>query len=313
VRLPLGLFLMVYGTTKGRRMPNPRHPLAEVFGFSTENMTPEAQRYRRHKLCPYGNRVPNCTKDKAENPLGVCSIYDGDGAVITCPIRFRQQWIIAEDAAAFFFPQHTSWTSLTEVRLNNKHGRSAGNIDVVLVAYDDRERVTDFGALEVQAVYISGNVRRPFEHYMEDAEKHSDMDWQGKSNYPRPDYLSSSRKRLAPQLIYKGGILNAWNRKIAVALNRGFFDTLPVLDEVDESDADIAWLVYDLCYDATHKQYALTRHKTVYTQFESSLNQITKTEAGEEKEFLEALQIKLDAKLENGDSSQACISSNELL
>jgi hypothetical protein len=86
-----------------------------------------------------------------------------------------------------------------------------------------------------------------------------------------------------------------------------------VLDEVDESDADIAWLVYDLCYDATHKQYALTRHKTVYTQFESSLNQITKTEAGEEKEFLEALQIKLDAKLENGDSSQACISSNELL
>jgi len=37
-------------------------------------------------------------------------------------------------------------------------------------------------------------------------------------NYPRPDYLSSSRKRLAPQLIFKGGIINAWGKKTAVAL-----------------------------------------------------------------------------------------------
>ncbi|MGH2501150.1 MAG: NotI family restriction endonuclease, partial [Ktedonobacterales bacterium] len=100
--------------------------------------------------------VPNCTKDKAENPLGVCSVIEQDHAVVTCPIRFRQDWRIADDAADFFFASDVKWTSLTEIRLNDRHGRSAGNIDVVLVAYDGDWLVTDFGALEVQAGYISG-------------------------------------------------------------------------------------------------------------------------------------------------------------
>ncbi len=81
----------------------PKHPLAEVFGFPTTNLSPEAERYRKNKLCPYNNKVPSCTKDKAENPLGVCSVYAGNDIAITCPIRFRQDWLIAEDAAAFFF------------------------------------------------------------------------------------------------------------------------------------------------------------------------------------------------------------------
>ncbi len=29
-------------------------------------------------------------------------------------------------------------------------------------------------------------------------------------------------KRLTPQLIFKGGIINAWNKRLAVALNSGF-------------------------------------------------------------------------------------------
>lgn len=45
--------------------------LAEVFGFPIENESPKAQRYRKQKLCPFNSRVPNCTKDKAHNPLGV--------------------------------------------------------------------------------------------------------------------------------------------------------------------------------------------------------------------------------------------------
>ena len=48
---------------------------------------------------------------------------------------------------------------MTEVRLNDANGKSAGNIDVVPVSYDNDGKVLDFGALEVQAVYISGNVR----------------------------------------------------------------------------------------------------------------------------------------------------------
>jgi hypothetical protein len=223
-----------------------KHPLAEIFGFSAADMSASANRHRTKRLCPFNNKVPNCTKDKAQNPLGVCSVFHEGEVVITCPIRFRQGWLIADDAADFFFPPNATWTTLTEVRLKDANGGSAGNIDIVLCAYDKAGKVYDFGALEVQAVYISGNVRNPFEHYIESPAKRYGMDWTDEENYPRPDYLSSSRKRLAPQLIFKGGIINAWGKKTAVALNKGFFNTLPKLPVVPKEKADIAWMIYDL-------------------------------------------------------------------
>ncbi|MGF1506092.1 MAG: NotI family restriction endonuclease [Anaerolineae bacterium] len=83
-------------------MAKPNHPLNEVFGFPPSDFSPAAQRNRQNRLCPFNNRVPNCTKDRANDPLGVC------------PIRFRQDWLVAEDAASFFFPEGTAWT-MTEL------------------------------------------------------------------------------------------------------------------------------------------------------------------------------------------------------
>ncbi len=279
----------------------PSHPLAEVFGFPVDNKSGRAVRYRQNRLCPFNNRVANCTKDKANDPLGVCSIFEADGEpAITCPIRFRQDWIITDDAAAFFSPAQTTWTSLTEVRLNDRQGKSAGNIDLILVSYDAAGQITDFGALEIQGVYISGNIRRPFSYFMQDPATHYEMDWTTERNYPRPDYLSSSRKRLVPQLMYKGGILKTWDKKQAVALHRGFFRTLPELPEVQPDEADIAWLIYDLVRDPEQNVFSLALQTTIYTRFESALNQIAVPEPGPMNTFVEMLQEKLDEKLENG-------------
>jgi hypothetical protein len=278
-------------------MPNKTHPLAEVFGFPTDNFSSEANRHRNNKLCPYNNKVPNCTKDKANDPLGVCTVFADDHLAVTCPIRFRENWIIVDHAADFFFPPKTHWTSLTEVRLKDKHGKSAGNIDIVLVSYDDRGRVTDFGALEVQGVYISGNVRNPFEHYMTNPKANANMDWRHRPNYPGPDYLSSSRKRLAPQLIFKGGILNTWGKKTAVAMDRGFFATLPTLAQVSKEKAEMAWLIYDLDLLEKENRFMLKKHETVYTSFDASLNQITRSDAGDMGDFMAHLQEKLNEKL----------------
>ena len=277
-----------------------KNPLAEVFGFPPDNLTPKALRHRTKRLCPYNNRVPNCTKDKARDPLGVCSVYEEDYVVVTCPIRFRQNWIIADDAAIFFFPPETLWTSLTEVRLNDQHGRSAGNIDMVLVAYDGRGRVIDFGALEVQAVYISGNVRRPFEHYIQDPRNPSAMDWAGQPNYPRPDYLSSSRKRLAPQLIYKGGILNGWGKKLAVVVDHRFYASLPYLPETTPDRAGVVWLIYDLVLDPKQAEYSLVQQRAVHTAFTPALEALTTPLSGPVEEFVGYLQEKLDEKLDTG-------------
>lgn len=276
------------------------HPLAEVFGFKVDDRSAKAQRYRSHRLCPFNNKVPNCTKDKAKNPLGVCSILQNDKPVITCPVRFREEWIITDDAASFFFEEGVSWSSLTEVRLNDANGKSAGNIDVVLVAYDEQGKVTDFGALEVQAVYISGNVRDPFEYYMKDPEAHFSMDWTAQPNFPRTDFLSSSRKRLAPQLLFKGGILHSWRKKMAVAINKSFFDTLPPLKSVRKKDADIAWFIYDLVpvTDKENERYQLQKLDVVYTEFQSALLSITTAVPGSVDDFVKLLQEKLDDRLE---------------
>lgn len=287
-----------------------KHPLAEVFGFPVTNQTQESSRCRDNRLCRFNNKVPNCTKDKANNPLGVCSILDGENVVITCPVRFRENWLIAEDAASFFFPRGAKWTTLTEVRLKDVYEKSAGNIDVVLCSYDDRGRVTDFGALEIQAVYISGNIRNPFEYYMENPKDRGRMDWSGRRNYPKPDYLSSSRKRLAPQLIFKGGILKAWGKKTAVALNRGFFETLPSLEQVAPADADIAWFVYDLEKDIAEDTYHLKRLSPVYTEFDDSLRKITRSEPGKITDFIELLQKKVDDKLDNNPPDTETISAS---
>lgn len=289
-------------------MTHGTQPLAEVFGHLTTDHSDAARRYRTHRLCPFNNKVPNCTKDKAKNPLGVCSIYHEDSPVITCPIRFRQNWIIADDAAAFFFDAGVQWSSLTEVRLNDANGKSAGNIDVVLVAYDDRGRVIDFGALEIQAVYISGNVRDPFEHYMHDPQGREMMDWSREPNYPRPDYLSSSRKRLVPQLVYKGGILHSWKKRMAVALNSTFFATLPTLKQVPKRDAEIAWIIYDLQRSSedsdTAGRYELKKVDEVYTEFEPALLSITTPHPGEVGDFIGLLQEKLDEHLEIPPTNQ---------
>jgi hypothetical protein len=92
------------------------------------------------------------------------------------------------------------------VQLKDRNGRSAGNIDVVIVRLN-KGRIVDYGAIEVQGTYISGNITNPFQRFMKDQVTNATMICGGK-NLPRPDYLSSSRKRLAPQLLYKGFILN---------------------------------------------------------------------------------------------------------
>jgi hypothetical protein len=108
---------------------------------------------------------------------------------------------------------------------------------------------------------------------------------------------------LAPQLIFKGGIFKAWNKKIVVALNRGFFDTLPPLRGVSPSEADIGWFVYDLVKNKAENRFKLSKCKSVFTKFDESLEKITHSEPGDIAEFVEHLQEKVDEKLDEDDRS----------
>jgi hypothetical protein len=276
-----------------------KNPLAEVFGFRPHDQSEQAVRFRKLRLCPFNNKIPNCTKDKADNPLGVCSINEGSDVVITCPVRFRQDWLIMEQASKFFFSEGATWTSLSEVRLVDRNGKSAGNIDLVLVEYDKNGRIIDFGSLEIQAVYVSGNIRRPFERYLSDPKANAYMDWSKEANYPRPDHVSSSRKRLAPQLLFKGGILNHWRKKMAVAVDRPFFSTLPTLPTVPVEEAEMAWLIYELVAQSPGGPLVLQHSETIYTAFADSLTAMTQPEISEPQAFIQLLQTKLESQLKS--------------
>lgn len=269
-------------------------PLGEVFGFPIDNENDRSIRYRNNKLCPYNNIVSNCTKNSIEFPLGVCSLNHKGKQVIICPIRFREDWTIISDAADFIFEGKVAWTHVGEVRLKDKHGKSAGNIDYVLVSYDNKGRVLDFGSLEVQAVYISGNLTGPFTTYLENPSP--EFSWTQAFKFPKPDYLSSSRKRLIPQIISKGSILKQWNKKQAVALQTSFYNTIPPLPEFDKTESDFAFFLYDLVPIKKDKVLSLKLQRIVYTKFALALEHIAKFEAGSVKQFTEILQKKLDAK-----------------
>lgn len=78
--------------------------------------------------------------------------------------------------------------------------------------------------------------------------------------FRRPDYRSSGPKRLAPQLSVKVPVLRGWGKKVAVLVDRYFFDCMYDLpeayargrsDKEKRDNCEVAWFVVD--YDAEMK------------------------------------------------------------
>ena len=192
--------------------------------------------------------------------------------------------------------------ALTEARLKDLHGKSAGNIDIIIAAIDTNGEIIDFGAVEVQAVYITGNVRNVFDKYMANPKLNYKIEWPSK-NYPSPDYLSSSRKRLAPQLIYKGGILHKWGKKMSVVVDENLFSQLPVLEEVSKESADIAWMIYG--FQKNRGRYVLKRKSIRFTHFEDALTKITTPDIGDVNDFVGYLRERIEKGKTMGTPTQS--------
>ncbi len=148
-------------------------------------------------------------------------------------------------------------------------GKPAGKIDLVIGRIAANE--LRWYGLEIQAVYFSGpGMSSQFEILRDDSS--------AMPPYPdrvrRPDWRSSSAKRLMPQLQIKAPTVRRWQTKIAVAVDRPFFassDGPSSNPSRDINDGDIIWLVPELiCNDAT-EHYQLTRgHWEVLTLEEST-------------------------------------------
>ena len=169
--------------------------------------------------------------------------------------------------------------------------RPAGKIDLV-VARDAGDRLIWYG-LEIQAVYFSGPA-------MDQEFRVLEKDTGGRPPFPlahrRPDFRSSSAKRLMPQLRVKVPTLRRWGQKLAVAVDQPFFDAIggPSANPKRElSDGDIIWLVPELVLVPGSGHQLRRGHWEVLT-LEDSSSRLLAAEPVGQKEFEKALRRRLE-------------------
>ncbi len=247
-----------------------RYGIAEWYGRSLLKLAPdERQRYAETAINPLTEcadadcpRCPFQSGDRAcRKQGGVCSIrlysQGADGrlgaaagsAVIVCPKRFQEGRLLVRWLAEIvgFASEEAMLAREVAFMLGTATGRPAGKIDLVLAKNADQQ--LDWYGLEIQAVYFSGNgMRSEFAAMLHDDHI--------RPSFPdanrRPDWRSSSAKRLMPQLQVKVPTLRRWGSKMAVAVDRPFFAAIGGPSgnaSRDLNGGDVIWLVPELAED----------------------------------------------------------------
>lgn len=287
---------------------SPRFGIGEWYGFNFTQLTPEERqqfateclkpkRQRAPQPCPFQARKVGaiCSKDG-----GVCSLrqysyaaHPDTGRAVgvpvtgrqgdlraTCPYRFHEaldvfKWVgetILDDPD----PILVSEVGFLEAgaTTDNAGGDDVGRIDMVLVSHKTAKGAPmKWAALEIQAVYFSGDAMRgEFEAFSD-----TSVDWMiFPAGRRRPDYRSSGPKRLMPQLQIKVPTLRRWGKKMAVVVDRAFFDSIGEMDNVaDISNADIAWFVVRFEEVEGGKRTRIVRDEVRYTTLERSVEGLT--------------------------------------
>lgn len=271
-----------------RKKSDGRFGVAEWYGTLVEKIPgPELEEYGAlgaKRLsgfeCPF--RQAASPGAKCNKKGGVCTlrrhVLSEAGSVSTvpplvtlCPSRFWQENVIFERISRDILGVHYP-TLVKEVQFlaslgdnEEEEGEGAvGRIDTLLVDPDNEQR---WCALELQAVYFSGDgMGSHLGQYTGTT---------GAPVYPdknrRPDYRSSGPKRLMPQLQIKVPTLRRWGKKMAVVVDKPFFNSLGSMTKVNHlSNADIAWYVVDYDGDAM-----INIDTVVFTTLESSVEALT--------------------------------------
>ena len=198
--------------------------IAEFFGYRTEDKSSEAINASKSMICPFLKAI--CTKRLSRDniPSGVCAIKqksEGSPTVICCPNRiyadnykilqliayrsFNQKLNLypGRDAIPKAIDEHGAiavfghgWGG--ELHLPQRKGIGSYFVDWVLAKLDSEGSLKEFSAIEVQTIDTTGNYRKSREALISGRSLVSDtvgLNWENVS------------KRIIPQLIYKGQIL----------------------------------------------------------------------------------------------------------
>ena len=268
-----------------------RYGIAEWFGESLQAMLPERRQLLAQAAlqkapappCPFQAGHPPCKKKG-----GVCSIRAGDNPpTITCPKRFDQDDLIPRWLGSIVgFPDNIFLAREVPFMRSPETDRPAGRIDMVLAS---NQEANIWIGLEIQAVYFSGKgMQKDFEMLLESEDALPPKP----TAVRRPDWRSSSAKRLMPQLQVKGPTLRRWGTKLAVAVDLPFFEAIGGPSKnpsQDLDDGDIIWLIPKMT-DA----FQLKAHHWEVLSLEESSDKLLSAKTVKRREFEDALRAKLE-------------------
>lgn len=278
--------------------------IAEWYGEPITRMTPERRRELAQAAlgkapaptCPFQTGDVPCRK-----PGGVCSQrsyrpytrdYFADrigrpvGQIITmCPKRFEQDGVLHQWLAKIVGFKSVYIAPEVPFMRNPETSREAGRIDLVLSGDD---AASDWYGLEIQAVYFSGKSMTPDFQLL--AEDNGQLP-PGPTTLRRPDWRSSSAKRLMPQLMVKIPTLRQWGKKMAVAVDTAFFEAIggnTPYPSHDLNEGDILWLTLYVSDD-----YRLKPRHWEVLPLDASATKLLAADAVKREEFESALRKKL--------------------
>ncbi len=211
--------------------------------------------------------------------------------VIVCPARFEEDRLLVFWLAEIvgFAPEDALVAREIPFMLGTKTKKPAGKIDLVVAKTSNGEVI--WHGLEIQAVFFSGSGM--------DSEFDSLRDvTMERPSFPtairRPDWRSSSAKRLMPQLQIKAPTLRRWGSKVAVAVDRPFFDAVggpsPNYSR-DLNDGDVIWMVPELVGDGG--RHRLSRGHWEVLTLEASTEKLLAASTIRRDEFEQTLLAKL--------------------
>lgn len=181
--------------------------------------------------------------------------------------------------------------------------KPAGKIDIV-ICRETANNIEWYG-LEIQAVYFSGpGMEIDIDPLQNDLNKIPPFP----IGQRRPDWRSSGAKRLLPQLEIKVPLLRRWGSKMAVAVDKPFFESISPTREAsnreapkqDIAEGDLIWMVPKLTRTDDH-DFKLVRGHWEALTLEDSIKKLQAAEPIRKFEFERTLRAKCNP-FQNRDS-----------
>jgi len=263
----------------------------EIFCNAVDSTMVKNPEIRKRKHCLF--RGTACTKGSVTDPLGICSLTDGISLTTICPYRFQEGNRLFRDAATLAFGSGKRVTAVPELRIlrvPEEPRKRIGKVDFVLGLQGPKGGITDFCAVEVQSVYVSGMSMRPhFNKYLATGVLSDEA-------RRRPDFRSSAQKRLMPQLDLKVPVFRRWGKKFFVAVDESFFQSLPRFRETNAfENSEVTWLVYPFSRKGVGDSYQMGEPRVVFTEWSDVKEALREGDPPSPSEIMDEIGSRSDA------------------